>query len=333
MKIVLSRESFEARHGELTNAAPSADWVLINEDGSFEGDPKGCTILYWGAGLFHDEARLDAVMECWSDPSLEWVQGPAAGIDNPAWSGLLQRGVRLTNASGIYAEPMAQYVSAWVLAWAQGLGGQMLRSQHHEWNPIEAHDLTSATMGIVGYGGIGKACARVAKAIGMRVVATRRTPGGEPDVDELLGPQQLHHLLSESDYVVLTTPLTDITAGLIGEAEFEAMGPGTVLINVSRGEIIDEDALTEALAHGVIRGATIDVTHVEPLPADSPLWDVPNLVITPHQSGDGPRAQERLDDLFVENLTLHERCEPLLNEVFDTEKADETRSVAASVEE
>ena len=320
MKIVITRESFESHRDHLIALAPDAEWVILEDDASFDGDPKGSDILYWGVSVFGNNERFESVREQLGGTDLAWVQGPSAGVNHTIWSDLLDRGVRVTNASGIYAEPMAQYVNAWVLAWAQGLGGQLLRSQHHEWSPLPADDLTSATMGIVGYGGIGKACARIAKAIGMRVVATRRTPGSEPDVDQLLQPDQLHQLLAESDYVVLTAPLTDATLGLIGAEELVAMGPGTVLINVARGELIDEEALAEALHSGTLRGATIDVTHTEPLAPDSALWDVPNLVITPHQSGDGPRAQERLDALFVDNLGRYQRGEALINEVFETGK-------------
>ncbi len=318
MKILLGRESFDDREAELRSLAPDAEWVLIEEDASCTGDPADADIVYWGPGLFEDRDRLRVVVKAARQPGLGWLQGPSAGVDGKLWNEVLANGTRLTNGSGMWAEPIAQYVTAWMLAWSQGLGGQMLRSQHHEWSRIPSEDLTSATMGIVGYGGIGKACARIAKAIGMQVIATRRTPGDEPDVDELLPPDRLHELLQRSDYVVLAVPLTDVTRDLIGAEEFAAMGEHTVVINVARGEIVDEDALTHALEHGLIRGCTTDVTRTEPLPAESPLWDVPNLIITPHQSGDGPRAQERLDDLFVENLGRYGRGEELINEVFET---------------
>ena len=318
MKIVLARESLDERHDDLIRLAPHAQWVTIDNDGSTHGDPAGCEILYWGAGIFGNPPRVTAVLERWGDPALQWVQGPAAGVDHKIWKDLIDRGVRLTNASGIWAEPMAQYVNAWVLAWAQGLGGLILRSEHHEWTPMVADDLTARTMGIIGYGGIGRACARIAKGIGMRVIATRRTPGHEPDLDELMPPDRLHELLAAADYVVLAAPLTDETRDMIGAAEFAAMGSGTVFINVARGEIVDEEALATALRNGTIRGATTDVTRNEPLPPESPLWDVPNLIITPHQSGEGPRAQERLDDLFLDNLGRYMRGETLINEVTDT---------------
>ena len=311
-------ETREARRQELDALAPDAEWVTIDGDGGLDGDPVGTEIVYWGAGMFGTPARIRPVLEQWGDPALRWVQGPAAGVDHEIWQDLLDRGVTLTNGSGIWAEPMAQYVTAWVLAWSQGLEGQMLRSEHHEWTPVESDDLTLRTMGIVGYGGIGRACARMAKGIGMRVIGLRRSGGDDPHADEIVGPDRLHDLLAAADYVVLCAPLTDATRDLVGAGEFAAMGPGTVFINVARGELVDEDAMADALRHGVIRGATTDVTRTEPLPSDSPLWDVPNLVITPHQSGDGPRSDERLDDLFVDNLGRYLRGEPLRNRVTDT---------------
>ena len=318
MKIVLGRQSYAANVAALTAAAPDAEWVLIETDGSVDGDLAGTNIFFWGADMYGNDPRFPRVREICDEPELQWIQGPSAGLDNKLWQGLLDRGVRLTNASGIWAEPMAQYITAWILAWSQHLGGQMLRSQHHEWSPVQSDDLTARTLGIVGYGGIGKATARIAHAIGMRVIATRRTPGEEENVDELLPPDRLPELLGAADYVVVTVPLSDATFDLIGADEFAMMGDHTVFINVARGEVIDENALADALRQGVIRGATTDVTRQEPLPADSPLWDLPNLVITPHQSGDGPRSQERLDAMFVENLRRYTGGADLINEVTTT---------------
>ncbi len=302
MKMLLPRSTADVNGDEILAIAASAELIVVEEDATVTGDPAGVEIIFWGADIGGGRRAL-RMIESWNDPALRWVQGPNAGYDHDIWVDLVNRDdVIFTRAANIWTEPMAQYVTAWMLAWAQGLGGQWLRSQHHEWNQVQPDDLSGRTVGIVGYGGIGAAVARIASAIGMRVLASRRSPGPAENVDELFTPDRLHEVLRASDYVVLCCPLTAETTDLIGAAEFEAMGSGTVLINVARGEIVNESALADALTSGTIRGATLDVTREEPLPTDSPLWDLPNIVITPHQSGEGPRSQERLDALFLENL-------------------------------
>ena len=301
MKMLLLRSTVDAIGGRIRTIAPTAEIVVVEDDGSTTGDPTDIEIIYWGNGV-HRDARVSTILASWNDPSLRWVQGSNAGYDHPIWMDLVDRGVIFTRAADIWVEPMAQYIHAWVLAWSQGLAGQIDRSHNHDWTQVVPDDVTARTIGIIGFGGIGRPTARIAKALGMRVLATRRTPGPAADVDEMYTPDRLHELLAASDYVVLCTPLTDETRDLIGAAEFAAMRPGSVMINVARGEVVDEDALVAALTNGTIRGATIDVTRTEPLPSESPLWDVPNLVITAHQSGDGPRGDERLDALFLENL-------------------------------
>ena len=301
MKMLLLRSTVDAIGDRIRAIAPKAEIVVVEDDGSTTGDPTGIEVIYWANGA-HRDARLSTILASWNDPSLRWVQGSNAGYDHPIWMDLVDRGVVFTRAADIWVEPMAQYIHAWVLAWSQGLAGQIDRSHNHDWTQVVPDDVTARTIGIIGFGGIGRPTARIAKALGMRVLATRRTPGPAADVDEMYTPDRLHELLAASDYVVLCTPLTDETRDLIGAAEFAAMRPGSVMINVARGEVVDEDALVAALTNGTIRGATIDVTRTEPLPSESPLWDVPNLVITAHQSGDGPRGDERLDALFLENL-------------------------------
>ena len=314
MKILLLREAADRIGDDIADIAPGAELVIIEHDASTTGDPDGIEVIYWGTGATRDR-RARTFLASWNDRSLRWVQGPNAGYDHPIWMDLLDREVTFTRAAGIWVEPMAQYVHAWILAWSQGLAGQIDRSRAREWTKVMPDDLTARTIGIIGFGGIGRPTARIARALGMRVIATRRTPGPAPDVDHMHPPDQLHEVLAAADYVVLCTPLTDDTHDLIGAAEFAAMGPGTVLINVARGEIVDEDALIAALERGTIRGATIDVTRTEPLPADSPLWAAPNLVITAHQSGDGPRSDKRLDALFLENLDRYMDGRPLRNVV------------------
>lgn len=314
MKILLLRPAVDRIGDRVLETAPGAELVVIEDDASITGDPRGVEIIYWGNGM-HRDRRARTTLESWNDPALRWVQGPNAGYDHPIWLDLVDRGVIFTRAADIWVEPMAQYIHAWVLAWSQGIAGQLDRSRAHDWTPVQPDDLTARTIGIIGFGGIGRPTARIGQALGMRVLATRRTPGPAPDVDEMYTPDRLHEVLGASDYVVVCTPLTDDTRDLIGATEFTAMGPGTVLINVSRGEVVDEDALADALTSGMIRGATLDVTRTEPLPPESPLWELPNLVITAHQSGEGPRSDERLDALFLENLGRYVAGRPLRNVV------------------
>lgn len=319
MRILLPRATVDAVGDQISSIAPDATFVVVEDDATTTGDPTGVEIIFWGADIGSGPRAL-TMLRSWNDDTLRWVQGPNAGYDHPIWVDLVRRdGVIFTRAANIWTEPMAQYITAWILAWSQGLGGQWLRSQHHEWNKVMADDLTGRTLGIVGHGGIGTATARIAHAIGMRVLAVRRSPGPAEDVDELFPPERLHEVLGAADYVVLCCPLTEATTDLIGEAEFAAMGPGTVLINVARGEVVVEEALADALIEGTIRGATLDVTREEPLPPDSPLWDLPNLVITPHQSGDGPRGQERLDALFLENLRRYVTGDELLHVITEAD--------------
>jgi len=170
---------------------------------------------------------------------------------------------------------------------------------------------------VVGYGGIGSAVGRKASALGARVVALRRAPSGEPpaEVDRMWGPDGLGPMLEAADYVVLTVPSTPATEGMIGLRELSRMGQDAVLINLARGDVVDERALVEALEDGRIRGAGLDVFEEEPLPSGHPLWAMDRALLTPHTGGISPRFWERETDLIVENVRRYRAGEPLLNEV------------------
>lgn len=299
--------------------APNADVVTLDSEGEFDGDPDGIEVLAFSTVAGVNRRLMRSLVPHFGSPDLRWVQSPGAGVDNPAFKALIDRGVRLTNASGIHAEPIAQYIFAYVLHWERQIARHQAQQAAKEWKLIVSDDLTRKTLGIVGLGGIGEAAARVANAFGMRVVGTRRTPVESPAVDLFLPPEQLHALLTQSDYVVLSVPLTEATLHSIGRAEFEAMRDDAILINVARGDVVDEPALIEALRAGTIRGATLDVTSTEPLPAESPLWTLPNCVLTPHDAGWSPRATERIAALFLDNLGRYIRGEPLRNEIMTTD--------------
>ncbi len=315
MKILTAREVLESNRSALEAIAPDAQWVLAEPDGSTDSDPEGCEIVYWSAGIDRGDPRLWTMLHRWNDPALKWLQGPGAGVEHDIWQSLMAKGVTLTNASGVHGEPIGQYVISWILAWSQGLQGQITRSRHHEWTVVPSDDLQDATVGIIGYGGIGSVVARIADAIGMHVIATRRTPGPADHVDEMLTPDHLPDLLARSDYVVICVPASNETINLINSEAFANMKPDAVLINIARGSIVDEGALADALSSGRIRGATLDVMVEEPLPYDSPLWDLPRLVITPHQSSSSPLTATRLDALFIHNLGCYLNGTPMRNVV------------------
>jgi phosphoglycerate dehydrogenase-like enzyme len=252
-------------------------------------------------------------------PRLRWVQLTSAGVDRLLDSDLARGGVTITTATGIHAVPIGEYVVAVMLAWAKGLPGAMRAQTERQWRPYLAEELHEKTVGIIGLGAIGSYVAKLARADGMRVLAVRRSQRkrepGSGDVDELLPPSDLPYLLSESDYVVVAVPLTPETRGLIGEAELAAMKPTARIVNIARGAVIDQAALTAALKEKRIAGAALDVFDPEPLPSDSELWGLDNVIVTPHISGGTPVYMKRAVALFCDNLRRYLDGEPLLNAV------------------
>lgn len=247
--------------------------------------------------------------------SLRWLQTVSAGIDRADPEAFQH--ITMTNASGVAAVAMAEYVIGMILMFAKGFPHLMRRQQAHEWDrTFEGKEVWGSTCGIVGMGAIGGETARRAKALGMRVIATRRSVSERTSddlADELLPSSDLPYLLAESDYVVVAAPLTPETRQLIGADELRQMKPSAVLINVGRGLIIDEQALIAALRDGTIAGAGLDVTEQEPLPTESPLWGMDNVVITPHISADTPRYADRAADIVCDNLRRYLAGEPLRN--------------------
>jgi phosphoglycerate dehydrogenase-like enzyme len=255
---------------------------------------------------------------------LRWIQVTAAGLGGLLFPEMVQSAVVVTNGRGLYGVPMAEHTIGVMLSIARKLhlcrDAQRERrwEAHRLWTePPAVAQLQGATLGLVGLGSIGGEIARRARALGMRVLAVRRHPdrhdGGLADVQ--WGPEELPRLLEASDWVVLAAPLTAATRGLIGAEALRRMRPDAVLVNLGRGALVDEPALLSALRAGRIAGAALDVFAEEPLPAESPLWDLPQVLITPHVSGLGPRYWERATDLFAENLRRHLEGRALINVV------------------
>jgi phosphoglycerate dehydrogenase-like enzyme len=248
-------------------------------------------------------------------PRLEWVHSFSAGIDRVATSVVRSRGLKVTNARGVFSRPIAEYVVMMCLTISRHLPQLMELQRERTWQPLRGRELGSLTVGIIGFGSIGSELAHLLEPFETRIVATRRRPprGDAPANVELLGQDGLEQLLRVSDIVVVAAPLTDETAGMIAAPQLQLMRQDAWLINVSRGRLVDELALRRALESGEIAGAVLDVFNEEPLPEDSPLYTTPNLVVTPHTSWSSDRVAERSLDLFVENLGRFAMGEPLRN--------------------
>lgn len=269
-------------------------------------------------------------------PNLRWVQCHYAGVDSLINHPIWDSGVVITSSSGIHATIITQYVFTQILYWAGRVSTWVNKQAREEWSKKRWDDylptpIRTQTIGILGYGSIGREIARVAKTgFGMQVLATKfdakrleddgfYLPGtGDPHgemVDRIYPAAATKSMVAECDYVVVTLPLTEATHHLVDEGVLRAMKPSSVLINVARGEIVNESDLVKALNRKWIAAAGLDVFETEPLPADSPLWKMDNVLITPHISGFTPHYDDLTTDVFVENLRRYLAGEPLLNVV------------------
>ena len=247
-------------------------------------------------------------------PNLQWLHSMSAGVDSPVFSVFLDRGVRLTTSSGASASPIAGTVMMYLLALSRGLPGWLRAQANHEWSPAPFRELDGQRVVVVGYGPIGQEVVRLAEAFRMHPVVVRRSAhGDEPCPVRPLA--ELTEVLRDADVVVSALPLTPDTRGLFGAEVIAAMPPHAVFVNVGRGELVDQVALTAALASGRLGGAGLDVFDPEPLPADDPLWDLPNVIISPHNSASSDGTAERVVETFLDNLSRFVRNEPLRNEV------------------
>jgi phosphoglycerate dehydrogenase-like enzyme len=252
--------------------------------------------------------------------ALRWIHSPAAGVGDMLFPEMVATAITITNSSGILADSIAEHVLAATLALFRRLPVAFARQAARVWAQDELmmpapRPVYGATMGIVGLGTIGSAVARLAAANGMRVVATRRRAEPAGGIDRVYPAERLYDLLAESDVVVLAAPLTPETRGLIGRSELRAMKRSAILINVGRGKLVREAELADELARGTLAGAALDVFEREPLDPASPLWTLPNVLLTPHAAGMRPDYWEAVTGLFERNLRRFEQGEPLLNVV------------------
>jgi phosphoglycerate dehydrogenase-like enzyme len=307
-------------------------WVLAraNDPGlaSLRDLPEGVTCIVGDSpDAFAGRPPADAILVCSLPralrgtleraPGVRWVHSRSAGVETLVYPELEEAGIVLTNSRGVYSASLAEFVMAAVFHFAKDLRRLIRNQAARRWEQYVPAMVKGQAMGIVGYGDVGRAVAGKARAMGMRIAALRRNAAAAPDpvLDATFPAPRLLDLMAWSDVVVVATPLTPETRGLIGVEEIRAMQPSGILINVGRGPVVQEQALVEALLAGAIGGAALDVFETEPLPADSPLWSLENVLLSPHCADQVQGWLEPAMECFRANLERFVAGKPLQNVV------------------
>ncbi len=306
--------------------APGWDVVAIDAatsgtgDGAHRASPAALRAVREGAEVYMGFGIPAELLR--EGPELRWVHSGAAGVRGSLTPAMRESDVVFTNSAGIHGPPVAETVIGYLLHFARGLDHAVRSQAEGRWekavfdaDAAPVRELADSTVGIVGLGGIGRDVAWRARALGARVVGTRRRPEPVEGVELLTGDDALDRLLAGSDYVVLTVPETGETAGLVDAEALARMRDDAVLVNVSRGGLVDDAALVAALEAGTLRGAALDAFNTEPLPEGHPLWTAPRILITPHTSAYTHRFWAREAELLLDNLRRYRAGEPLRNVV------------------
>ena len=262
-------------------------------------------LLTWGA--------MDIQALYLTAPKLKWVHALSAGVENLLFPEIKSSTTLLTNSKGIHGIPISEHVLAMMLTFTRGLNMFIRQQTQKQWKRVPVEEIHDKTIGIVGLGSIGREIAKKAKGMGMHVVASKQTMTTEIFVDKLYTPDQLHELLAVADFVVIALPLVEETKNLFTIKEFTAMKSSAYFINIARGAVVNEADLATALEQGLIKGAGLDVFDQEPLSETSPLWDMPNVIITPHLAALSPSYMDRAIKLFADNLSRFIQNKEMLN--------------------
>jgi phosphoglycerate dehydrogenase-like enzyme len=328
MRLVISERDGHGRIGDMSHGKP----VLVLAKGN---DPQLASLQQiphtTGSDVqcFKEAAGSARVILNWSGtrdllrqvlgmcPNLQWIHSRWAGLDSLLFPELVESDVILTNGRGVFSPSLGEFALAAILYFAKDFRRMIRNQAAGVWRPFDVEEIAGKTVGIVGYGDIGRAVATRVRAMGMRVLAMKRHPPQvkDPLIERYYGSDGLHGLLAECDYVVATAPLTEETRHMIGEAAFAAMKPTAVVINVGRGPVIDEAAMVRALASGKIKGAGLDVFEEEPLPAGHPLYKLENVLLSPHCADNTPDWKDQAMAFFLEQYERFAKDEPLENVV------------------
>ena len=318
MQTLLLRTPYDRIASRLAAIAPDLDVLVLEPDGAITRGgapvaPAEITPEIWWLSLdAFGKHGGDYFGRLAASPHARWVQTAFAGLDNPMFAPLAREGLAVTNSSA-QAPAIAEYVAIHALSLLHPIDQQAAHQRDHAWKPVNFREVAETRWLIVGFGNIGREIAVRAKAFGAEVEAVRRSPSAEGLADHVSTLADLPQRLPHADVVVLACALNDETRDLAGEAFFAAMKPGSILVNIGRGGLVDEDALRAGLDRDQPAHAVLDVFKTEPLPAGSWFWDHPKVRVTPHASNRGALTGARGDQLFLDNLARYVRGQPLVN--------------------
>lgn len=314
--VLTGRDAFGAMREKILEAAPGTRLIPVSADGLADESLEDVEVLLRGWSLGGDP--LDRLVG--RAPKARWIHSVSVGVESVLTPCVRLRGLTITNGRGVFDEPIAEYVLTMILAVCRRLPQLIELQRERIWQPLEAQEVGETTIGLVGLGGIGREVARLIKPFSPRVVAIRRHADAAPvdGVQVLGGLKALPELLAVSDFVVLALPLTEETEGLIGDEAFYKVKPGSWIINVARGGLVDEMAMARALRSGPLGGAVLDAFRDEPLPETSPFYRLANCIVTPHTSWSSAAVLPRTLDVFCENLRRYRAGDPLEHVVDQT---------------
>lgn len=307
--VLTGRDAFGSMRDRILEAAPGTRLIPVSAEGVADEPVDEVEVLLRGWSLGND--ALDRLVG--RAPKLRWIHSVSVGVESMMTPCVRLRGLTVTNGRGVFSVPIAEYVMTMMLAICRRLPQLMELQRERTWQPIEALELADATIGLLGVGDIGREVARLAGPFGPRIVAVRRRPNAAPvpGVEVLGDLQAMPELLAVSDFVVLALPLTGETETLIDDDALAGFKPGSWLINVARGALVDETALLRALRGGRIGGAVLDAFRGEPLPETSPFYRLSNCIVTPHTSWSSAAVLGRTFDVFCDNLRRYRAGQPL----------------------
>jgi len=296
----------------LDELRPGTEVVVGDSARLFGKEAADAPVLFnWSGSL---ELLRDVVSVC---PNLEWVHSRAVGLERTLFPDLIENSVTLTNGRGVFSASLGEFALAAILYFAKDLRRMVRNQMARTWESFDVMPISGQVVGIVGYGDIGRAVATRVRPLGMKVLAVKRhaSPDADPIVEQTYTPDGRTEMLARCDYVVVATPLTAETRGMIAEPELAAMKPTGVIINLGRGPVIDEKALLDALSRGRIKGAALDVFDKEPLPREHPFYELENVLLSPHCADHTPDWLDQSMRFFIEQYERFRKGQPLMNVV------------------